>query len=489
VNVLQKLLSKKIEENRAEIYKRLGKDKSFDVINRDFKIARHEATLVFIDGFIKDKLMLVLTSLMEAKEEEMSVDFIEKILDKKLPYHEIEIVDSIDKVIDQILKGPQVLLIDGINKAIVIDGRSWTSRSPEEPELEKSTRGPSDGFVETMLFNVNAVRRRIRDPNFRAEVLEVGTRSKNDVALVYIDDIIEHDLLNKVKEKINTIKIDGLPLADKTIEEIIIGKTINPLPKVRYTERPDNVAAHILEGHLAIIVDNSPTALVLPAPFLSHIQTLEVFRQGALIGTYLSFVRLIAILFSVFLPAVWLILATNPELLPESLSFIGTKQESSIGLGIQFILASFGIDLIRMASTQTPNTLSTSLSLIGALILGDFAVKVGLFTPEVILYLAISAISNFSIPGYELALVLKMVRFLLLIAVVLFNIKGFLIVIAFVFIWFVMTKSFDTHYLWPIIPFNYSALKAYIFRQNIYSLTKKRPFSNKKNKSRMNKEK
>lgn len=472
---MKKPIKKNIDENLEILKKEMGADENFDILDRTFKIGRTKGALFFIDGFVKDDLLLILRKLMDTTEEEMSVDKLKKIKEKLLPYYEISTVDTLDEAVNQVLAGPQLLLIDGLEKAIVIDGRSWMSRGPDEPELEKATRGPADGFVETMIFNVVAVRRRIRDKNFRAEVIQVGKRSKNDIALVYMKDIINKDLLEDVKGKLESMDIDGLPLADKTVEEVITGGSINPLPLVRYTERPDNVAAHILEGNLVIIVDNSPTALILPSPFLSHIQTLEIYRKGTLIGTYLSFLRIAAIAISVLLPAIWFLMATNKELLPEYLKFIGVKESSTIGLGVQFILASFGIDLIRMASIQTPSTLATSLSLIGALLLGDFAVKVGLFSPEVILYMAVAALGNFAIPGYELALVLKLVRLLLLLGAIIANFWGFGIVLLIIFFWLVSTKSFGVYYMWPIIPFDYQALKSFIIKQTVLDLSHIRP--------------
>lgn len=466
---------KKLDDNLEILKEVLGAGESFDILVRTFEIGEKRAGLVFIDGFIKDDLIIPILRLMETEREEIAVDVIKKIINKRLPYYELSTVKDLDKAVQEILAGTQLLLIDGVDEGIIIDGRTWPSRSPEEPELEQATRGPADGFVETMLFNVNAVRRRIRDVNFRAEVIQIGKRSKNDVALVYIKDIINPDLLQDVKSKLESVDIDGLPLADKSVEDILTGGTLNPLPLVRYTERPDNVAAHILEGNLAVIVDNSPTALILPAPFISHIQTLEINRKGVVLGFYFSLMRFFAILISIFLPAVWLLLATNRELLPDFLQFIGVKQEGTVGLGLQFILASLGIDLIRMASVQTPDTLATSLSLVSALLLGDFAVQVGLFSPEVILYMAISVISNFSIPGYEMALVLKMFRFILLIAVIFAGLWGFLAAFLFIFLWMALTKSFGVSYLWPIIPFNYQALKSAVFSQSVLDLSHVRP--------------
>ncbi|MEJ6951008.1 spore germination protein [Natronospora cellulosivora (SeqCode)] len=472
---LIKPLSKKLDDNLEKIKKELGADESFDVLVRTFEIGGKKAGLVFLDGFIKDELILPIFRLMETEREDICVDVVKNIIDKRIPYYEVETESDFDEVINQVLCGPQILLIDGCDEAIVIDGRTWESRGPSEPELEKATRGPADGFVETMLFNVNSIRRRIRDVNFRAEVMQIGTRAKNDVALVYLKDIVNNDLLEDVKSKLDSVEIDAVSLGDKTVEDIITGGTLNPFPLVRYTERPDNVAAHLLEGNMAIIVDNSPTALVLPAPLLSHIQTLETFRQGTLVGTYLSWMKIIAIFISVFLPAVWLLLSTNRYLLPESLEFIGPQEPGNIGLGLQFILASLGIELIRMASIQTPDSLGTSLSLIGALLLGDFAVQVGLFSPEIVVYMAVAVLSNYSIPGFELAVIFKLIRILLIIAVMVADLLGLVIVTVVVFLLMAFTKSFGVYYLWPLIPFEYHALKSFFIRQNVLDLSHVRP--------------
>ncbi|MCG8532538.1 MAG: spore germination protein, partial [Desulfovibrionales bacterium] len=225
----------------------------------------------------------------------------------------------------------------------------------------------------------------------------------------------------------------------------------------------------------AILVDNSPTALVLPAPFLVHVQSLEEYRQSSLVGTYLTMLRLVAVPMAMLLAPVWLLLSLQPELLPESLKFIGPRTLGKINIGLQFILASLGIDLIRMASIHTPNTLATSLGLIGALMLGEFSVKAGLFNSEVIFYMAISAIATFTIPGYELALVMKLSRFLLLLLVIFFQFWGLLFGIGLIFIFFLLTKTFGIPYLWPIIPLDLAALKTLISRQSVLSLPRKRP--------------
>ena len=468
-------ISKDLSENLGAIKEKVDGPKTFDLVNRDFEIGGKEVSLVFIDSFAKgDLLNKILEFLMKTEREEISVDILKKLLNNRLPILEVTVVDKIDDLIDEVLAGPQALLIDGVEEAIILDARTWMSRTPQEPELEKATRGPEDGFIETMLFNLQMIRRRIRDPKLRAEVIKVGERSQTDTCLVYIDDIADSSLVEDAKERLNKINVDGLPLADRTIEDYLVGDKLNPLPKVRYTNRADIASSHLLEGKICIIVDNSPTVLLLPATLFDHTQTLEDYRQPPIPGTYTNLLRLVSIFISLFLPALWLLFAYDPNWLPDILQIIGPREASSIPLGIQFILATVGIDLIRIASIQTPSSLATSLGLIGALMLGEFSVKVGLFAPEVILYMAIAAISSFTIPGLEFALTIKLFRLFLIIMVILFDGIGLILGSIVVFAIFAFSKSFGTPYLWPLIPFNWGALKTYLIRQSTLSLDQRR---------------
>lgn len=469
-------IDRKLKNNVKYIDQLFNQPKTFDLIQRKFSIAGREASLVFIDGMANGELLAeIMKFLLNLRRDDLSVDMINQLLQQNIIAIEGEIFTDLDEAILEVLAGPQLLLIDGQDRGIIIDARTWVSRGPEEPELEKATRGPGDGFVETMLFNLAAIRRRIRDPQLRAEAIKIGKRSRNDVCLVYIEDIANTQLVDQIRDKLNQIAVDGIPLADKNVEEYLVGRSLNPLPKVRYTERPDNAAAHLLEGHLVVLVDNSPTALVLPAPFLAHTQSFEEYRQSTLMGTYLVSLRTLAIPISMILAPLWLLFSVQPELLPENLAFIGPKEIGGINLGLQFILASIGIDFLRMASIHTPSTLATSLGLIGALMLGEFSIQVGLFNSEVIFYMAISAIATFSIPGYELALVIKLCRFILIILVLFFEIWGLIFGLLLIFIFFIRTKSFGIPYLWPLIPFNYQSLKSFLIRTSSQSLPRMRP--------------
>ncbi len=458
-----------------EIENTFGGERTFDLIIHSFKLGGRSAALVFLDGFIKDDMLWVLKSLQQMRREDLAPKAIDSLINKGLPYYELELVDNREELVDWVLSGLQVLLLDGESQAVVIDGRDWPSRTPEEPPIEKSTRGANDGFVETLIFNLTFIRRRIRDPKLRAEIFQLGRRSKNDLVLTYIEDIADPEMVEDIRGRLEAIDIDGLPLADKTVEALLSNSRFNPFPLVRYTERPDVAASHLLEGQLAIIVDNSPSVLLLPAPLLSHIQSIEDYRQGSVTGSYLKLLRLAGLLLSTLLPALWLLLVFYHDYLPEALAFIGPQDQGSISLTLQFILASLGVDMIRIASIHTPEAMATSLGIIGALLLGDFAVQVNLFQPEVILYIAVAAISSFTIVGKELSVSSEIVRIFLILMVGYLRLPGFIIGLVAVHLMLYFTKSFGVPYLWPILPFNYRALLAFILTEPVLTLSPNRP--------------
>jgi stage V sporulation protein AF len=256
-------------------------------------------------------------------------------------------------------------------------------------------------------------------------------------------------------------------MAEKSVEEFIIGKTFNPFPLVRYTERPDVAAIHLLEGHVLIYVDTSPSVMITPATYFHHVQHAEEYRQTPVVGAYLRWVRFFGIFASIFLLPLWLLLAMHPSLIPEPLDFIGLKQKGSVPLLAQFFVAELGLDLMRMAAIHTPQPLTVAMGLLAAILVGEVAIKVGLFAPEVILYLAVAAIGMYATPSYELAMANRLVRIFLLLLTGLFSVTGFMIGIIFVLVGLAVSRSLDTPYLWPFIPFNYRAMKDILIRMAV----------------------
>lgn len=459
-------ISKDLEENIRLLDAEMGIKKNFDVLTRELVIGGKNVTLLFVDGLTNDQTVtLVLQNLTRLEREEMTPDGLKKLFRGHVGYTEVEEVEYLEDIVTKVLSGPMAILVDGSDKALIMDARIYPIRSPEEPDLERVVRGSRDGFVETLVFNTALIRRRIRDPKLRMEYVQVGTRSKSDIVVCYIEDIANPDLVKSIKEKIEYIKIDGIPMAEKSVEELITpGSFWNPFPKVRYTERPDVAAMHLLEGHVLVIVDTSPSVIIAPATYFHHIQHAEEYRQNPTIGVYLRWVRYIGVAVSLFLLPLWFLLADNPELRPPWLGFIGVSKPGAIPLIIQFVMAEIAIDMIRLATIHTPAALATSTGIIAALLVGELATRVGLFAEEVVLYTAIAAIGTFLTPSIELANANRLVRLVLLILTALFRLPGFVIGVVATFVFLALNRSFGIPYLWPLIPFNGKALAGVLVR-------------------------
>ena len=462
-----------LERNKKRLKEMLPIDSSFDIVGRDLYISNTEAYLLFIDGFAKDDIMLwVINELQSLNENYHSPGNLKKWISEHIGYLEVELTKDMQKIVNSVLSGAVGLFINEHNEGIIIDARTYPARGPEEPDLEKVTRGSRDGFVETIVFNTALIRRRIRDHGLIFEMKSVGKRSKTDVVIAYIDDLVDQELLKELKEKIDNIQVDSLVMAEKTLEELIIKKKwYNPLPQTRFTERPDVVAAHLFEGHCAVLVDTSPSVMLFPATIFHFTQHSEDYYQNPLVGTYIRWVRFLSIMFSFCLSSIWLLLVNHQASLPEALSFIGAKEEVLIPLFIQFLILELGLDVLRIASIHTPNTLSTSLGVIGGLILGQLAVEVGWVVPETVLYMAAVGIGTFATPSIEFAMAIRIFRLVLLILTGLFDIYGFVIGLIIITVIIFTTNTLGKiKYTWPLIPFNGKALTNLLFRKPIINI-------------------
>ncbi|TEB10074.1 spore germination protein [Pelotomaculum propionicicum] len=462
-------ISQSLDENIELLDAQMGIKKNFDVLTRQLVIGGKNVTLLFVDGLTNDQIVtLVLQNLTRLDHADMVPDSIKKLFRGSLGYTEVEEVEYLEDIVTKVLSGPLAILVDGSSKALIMDARIYPIRSPEEPDLERVVRGSRDGFVETLVFNTALIRRRIRDPKLRMEYFQVGIRSKSDVIVCYIEDIANPDLVDSIKEKIEYIKIDGIPMGEKSVEELISpGSFWNPFPKVRYTERPDVAAMHLLEGHVLVLVDTSPSVIITPATYFHHLQHAEEYRQNPTVGVYLRWVRFLGVAASLFLLPLWFLFASSPGLLPPQLSYIGISQPSEIPLIIQFILAEISIDMIRLATIHTPSALATSTGIIAALLIGELATRVGLFAQEVILYTAIVAIGTFLTPSIEIANANRLVRLFLLIVTALFRAPGFIFGVAGILVFLALNKSFGIPYLWPLAPFNLKALASIVVRMPV----------------------
>ena len=462
-------VSKNYQENIDYLNKELGVPDSFDVVVREMSIGGKKVAIYSINGMVDTHVAsYILDALIDLERSDLIVNALDKLVKGRIVNLQVTEVETMDKVFYFMLSGPMAILVEGQDKAIIVDLRTYPARQPEEPDIERVTRGSRDGFTETLVMNTALIRRRLRDPKLRMKLVQVGGRSKTDVCICYIEDITNLEMVTKIQEDIQAIKIDGIPMAEKTIEEFILGsKFWNPYPRIRYTERPDVAAIHLLEGHVIIITDTSPSVIMAPATFWSHLQHAEEYRQEPIVGAYLRWVRFAGVFAALFLLPLWLGAALNPQLLPDWLHFIGITKPAKIPLLVQVLVAEFGVDLLRMSAIHTPAPLATALGLIATFMLGDIAVKVGMFTPEVILYIAIAAVATFATPSYELGLANRLARLFLIIMTGLFNFLGFWIGAALILFLLWRTRSFGVPYLWPLLPLNIKAMGTVLMRSPV----------------------
>lgn len=462
-------VGKSYAENVDYLNRKLGVPDNFDIVVHELSIGGLRAAIYSVNGMVETQVSsYVLESLLALRPAASMSDAFAELVRGSIVNLQVSQVQTMEEVLYAVLSGPMAILIEGQAEAFIVDARMYPAREPQEPDIERVTRGSRDGFTETLAMNTALIRRRLRDPNLRLKLLRVGKRSQTDVCLAYIEDITNLDLVEEIQKKIQGIKIDGIPMAEKSVEEFLLGnKFWNPYPRVRYTERPDVAAIHLLQGYVIIMVDTSPSVMIAPATFWSHVQHPEEYRQEPAVGAYLRWVRFVGIFAALFLLPLWLGAALNPQLLPEELSFIGVNEELRVPLFAQILIAEFGVDLLRLGTIHTPAPLGTALGLIAAFMLGDIAIRVGLFSPEVVMYIAIVSVGTFATPSYELGLANRLVRLFLIIMTGLFNFIGFGIGLIMVFLLLGRTKSFGVPYLWPLLPLDVQAMKAILVRSPV----------------------
>ena len=421
-----KVFSKR-DKNVDYMNQMLPIEDSFDIVQRDIQIGGKDATFYFIDGFTKDESMLkIMDSFFNIKEGDMPKDAA-AFATTCIPYVEVDVIGDFDQIFRNLLSGVTCLFIDGYQACLAIDCRTYPARSVDEPDKDKSLRGSRDGFVETIVFNTALMRRRIRDRHLVMKMLEVGESSRTDVALCYMEDRVDHELLKNLNYRIRDIKVDDLRMNQQSLAECLFKrKWYNPFPKFKFTERPDTAAACLLEGKVVILVDNSPSAMILPTSILDIIEEANDYYFPTLTGMYLKISRALITFLTIFLTPVFLLFMQNLSWLPKIFAFVAVKDTVNIPLIFQLLMLEVAIDGLRLAALNTPSMLSTPLSVIAGLVMGEFSVKSGWFNAEVMLYMAFVAVANYTQPNFELGYALKFMRLELLVLTAVFNWIGFL---------------------------------------------------------------
>lgn len=434
----------------------LRSEQSFDLVKRELVIANRRATMFFIDGLLKDDITEKILEFFYKNVKDENFKSALYFSQSAVPYVEVEVSAELKKVCTDVLSGISALIVEGFTEVILLDTRTYPQRSTSEPDNDKVLRGSRDGFVETLINNTALIRRRIRDTNLTVKAYSVGTQSHTDVAVIYMENKADKKLLANLDKRLNAINVPSLTMNQQSLVEALYKNLwYNPFPKVKHTERPDTTASAILDGNIVILVDNAPSALLLPTSIFDVLEEADDYYFPPVTGTYLKLARYFITIITVLITPLWLLTIQNPDYCPDFFRFVLPSEPQNIPVFWQLILMEVGIDGLRLAALNTPNSLTTPLSIIGAIALSEFAIDSGWVSMEAILYMALVTVANFTQPNFELGYSLKFCRILLLVLTYIFNVWGFIIAFVINLVLLCTNRTLSNKsYLYPLIPFN-----------------------------------
>ena len=459
---------KDFDEWIAEIDNELKPDKSFDIIKRPLKIGERRAVLYFIDGFIKDEVYEKILEFLykQTAEDIAEINDMSRFAENKLPYVETDAVYTAAEVVTAVLSGPSVLIIEGIHGALTVDARTYPMRGVEEPQKDRSLRGPRDGFVETLVMNTAMLRRRIRDSRLRMEYMQIGNETKLDISIAYIDGKADKRVLEILRQRLTEIQAGGISMTQEALAESLQKNAFfNPFPKFKFTERPDYASACVLDGRIALIADNSPAVMIIPISFSDFFRETDDYYFLPVVASYIRIIRMLVAMLNVVITPLYLLIVKNPAAVPDCLGVLIPEKAGEVPMLAQLLILEFAVDGLRLASLNTPDALSNSLGVVGGLLLSEFAVKAGWFSGEAILITAFTAIAGFSLPSFEMGYAMKLERLLLLILSGIFGLWGFIGGLVFIIICMLSVKTLSgRNYLYPIVPFNLKGFAEFFLR-------------------------
>ncbi len=465
-------LSNSLAVNKEQAYKIFPIGESFDLITRDLFLGATKAWFLGVNGMCKTEVLQEIFSDLQNPlfMKDSDVRDLSLYIASKIGYAQTELTNDWEQIISAVLSGPSVLFVDGFSDAIVLDTRTYPARGISEPDTERVTLGARDGFVETMLFNANLIRRRIRNPRLTFSVRPLGTDSRTDVAVSYIDGYVDRALLQKLYDKLDALRITSLTMGAKSLEELLVPKKwYHPLPSIQQTQRPDVACSYLLEGNLLLLVDNSPSVLILPSTIFQFTQSPEDYYKSPITGSYSRLLRFCCILISLFLLPVFLLLGSYFPDIADTLSLFPVETASSSRLFLYVLFAELSLNLFQYSAAHSPSAYSGSLSIVGGLILSDVAIDLHWVSLEVMFYAAATMLASLALSSTAFAEGIRCYRIFLLLMTGCFGFWGFLAGCFLVLLSALTTPSFaGKSFFWPLYPFNREALSTLFFRRPTY---------------------
>lgn len=450
-----------------------------DVIFRTVDAAKGHAFLaVYVDGLIDSKLMnmAILKPLLYDNRADQALGEVERMLQENdIPSGSVVYESDIGKISEYILKGFVALIAESSEQAILVELKGYVRRSITEPVAESTIRGPHEGFIEDIRTNTSLLRRRLCTPNLKIEAFRVGEISKTDIAVAYIDGIVRPPILEEVKRRLKGIKIDGV-LESAYIEEFIEETPFSPFPQIMHTERPDVVAAHILEGKVGIFTDGTPAVLIVPLFFTEAITINEDYYTRSMVTTAIRWIRILFFFMALYLPSVYIAIVTyHHEMLPTNLmlSIAAARELSPFPSFVETFIMEVSFEALREAGVRLPRPVGQAVSIVGALVIGQAAVEAGIVSAPTVIVVAMTGISSFTIPKYNIGLGIRLIRFPMMFAAGILGLYGIIVASLLLLAHLCSLRSFGAPYFSPIGPFIWDSFKNLIVRVPWWAMHKR----------------
>ena len=422
-----------------------------DIKYRSFKAGKSKALLVYLSGLTDtNKLEKTVIECLTGKlNRNASVNDIQEVIEFLITASDVTLSNKPTQVISSILKGNSLLIIDGISDVLLIDAAKYEKRQISTAENEDVVKGPHDSFNETLSDNISLVRRRTKDADLKVEIFEIGSRTQTSVALMYIDDIVKKDLVDEIRTQLLSIRIDKIILST-TIEEFLGNQIWNPFPQILATERPDKVVAGLYEGRTTIIVDNSPSALMLPVSLQDFMQSTDDYTARPSAASLIRFTRYICAIIAIFLPALYIcVVSYHPGMLPSGLSFsiAELRAKTPFPSFIEAFLMEGLLEIFQEAIVRLPQKLSAAAGVVGALVIGTTVVEAQLANALLVVVVATTGLASFSMPSYSFATALRFFRIPVLIAASTLGLYGLAISFIVIIVYLCSLRSYGESYL------------------------------------------
>ncbi|WP_312061234.1 spore germination protein [Anaerotignum sp.] len=446
-------ISKNLSENMITI-KEAFRDCG-DVVMREFVVGSGKSRLfmIYTDNIVDSHTIhdFIMTNLMSRYKECNESGLLDAFMEDIIAVGEVSKINEIQQALDAVLLGDTVLFMEGNAFALEVSTKGFPSRGVNQAQTEVVVLGPKDAFLEGMATNIVLIRRRIRDNKLKLKRKKIGTRSKTDVALMYMEDLVRPKTLELVEKQLDTINLDAI-LDSGYVEQLLEKRWASPFPQLQMTERPDKAASALLEGRVVLVIDNTPVVVMLPVTLNVFFQAAEDYYDRWQIMSFIRAIRYVAAVVAIALPGLYIALSVyHPELIPTALAIkiAATRQSIPFSVVGEVIIMELAFELLREAGIRLPSPVSSTIGIVGGIIIGSAAVEAGIVSPTVVIISALTGICSFVIPNIALVSGLRLSKYLTIFLSAIFGLFGLWIALLFILAHLCSLTSYGIPFMYP----------------------------------------